>query len=97
MTLTVLMGGRTVNGREVTTEGTCDPAPVRYRGKPEPGIVTETVMVLMFNPGKGSQQRMTPAQKRIEKNYLLICTTFAGGNPLKYVDEAWEYAPIFSE
>ncbi len=29
--------------------------------------------------------------------YLLICTTFAGGNPLKYVDEAWEYAPMFSE
>jgi len=29
--------------------------------------------------------------------HLLICTTFAGGKPLKYVDEAWEYAPIFSE
>ena len=25
-----------------------------------------------------------------KKNYLLICTTFAGGNPLKYVDEAIE-------
>jgi hypothetical protein len=26
----------------------------------------------------------------LQKNYRLICTTFAGGNPLKYVDEAWE-------
>ena len=25
-----------------------------------------------------------------KKDYLLICTTFAGGNPLKYVDEAIE-------
>lgn len=32
-----------------------------------------------------------------KKDYLLMCTTFAGGNPLKYVDEAWEYAPIFIE
>ncbi len=32
-----------------------------------------------------------------KKDYLLICTTFAGGNPLKCVDEAWEYAPMFSE
>jgi hypothetical protein len=23
------------------------------------------------------------------KCYRLMCTTFAGGNPLKYVDEAW--------
>jgi hypothetical protein len=32
-----------------------------------------------------------------KKSYLLICTTFAGGKPLKKVDDAWEYAPIFSE
>ena len=25
-----------------------------------------------------------------KKGYRLMCTTFAGGNPLKYVDEAWE-------
>jgi hypothetical protein len=26
----------------------------------------------------------------IKKNYLLMCTTFAGGKPLKKVDDAWE-------
>ena len=29
-------------------------------------------------------------------NYSFTCTTFAGGNPLKYVADALPYAPIFS-
>ena len=33
----------------------------------------------------------------VKKIYLLMCTTFAGGNPLKNVDDAIVYAPMFSE
>ncbi len=29
-------------------------------------------------------------------NYWFMCTTFAGGKPLKYVADAMLYAPMFS-
>ena len=48
-------------------------------------------------PGLPEQCAVKKYGFKKKKTYLLMCTTFAGGNPLKYVDEAWEYAPMFSE
>jgi len=40
-----------------------------------------------YLPRSREKERKFPEKRSA---YLLICTTFAGGNPLKYVDEAWE-------
>jgi hypothetical protein len=54
----------------------------------------------------GSSIRRDNTGKKLKKKteppaytsfHRFICTTFAGGNPLKYVEDAWEYAPMFSE
>ena len=40
--------------------------------------------------------RLRPGRIGLAANtYWFTCTTVAGGKPLKYVEEAWLYAPMF--
>jgi hypothetical protein len=64
------------------------------------GTIRDQDVLLLEDGGYPANPfRNDPGRKRSCRpgNHWLMCTTFAGGNPLKEVDEAMEYAPIFSE